>query len=214
MVRRARLFPAREVFNPVSRGKMRDRDFPGRQAFSRFTAPRLRFLATPALEAQRYRIVEHRREQSRPMVLATSPSRGSRQGTYTIAPSLASYTFSPTSQSVTVTNANVIGVNFTATETTVYLIEEWMNELPFTQQIDLINGRNYPLSIRIGAAVLVKMQVTYGIYLNYGPIQNNPNPGWQIAMVGRQQAQTPGFATIYASAPLLPNPVVPPVLPW
>ena len=88
--------------------------FPGRQAFSRFTAPRLRFLATPALEAQRYRIVEHRREQSRPMVLATSPSRGSRQDVYDRAIARELH-FSPTSQSVTVTNANVIGVNFTAT---------------------------------------------------------------------------------------------------
>ena len=35
-------------------------------------------------------------------------------GTYTVTPSLASYTFTPTSASVTVNGANVTGVNFTA----------------------------------------------------------------------------------------------------
>jgi Bacterial Ig-like domain (group 2) len=38
-------------------------------------------------------------------------------GSYTITPSLAGYTFSPVSQSIAITNANVSGVNFTATTT-------------------------------------------------------------------------------------------------
>lgn len=38
-------------------------------------------------------------------------------GNYTITPSLSGYTFSPTSQSATITNANVSSVNFTASAT-------------------------------------------------------------------------------------------------
>jgi Bacterial Ig-like domain (group 2) len=38
-------------------------------------------------------------------------------GSYTVTPSLAGYTFSPVSQSIAITNANVSGVNFTATAT-------------------------------------------------------------------------------------------------
>jgi Bacterial Ig-like domain (group 2) len=38
-------------------------------------------------------------------------------GSYIITPSLAGYTFAPSSQSVTITNANVSGVNFAATAT-------------------------------------------------------------------------------------------------
>jgi hypothetical protein len=40
---------------------------------------------------------------------------GLSNGTYAVTPSLAGYTFSPTSQSATVNGANVTGVNFTAT---------------------------------------------------------------------------------------------------
>ncbi len=43
---------------------------------------------------------------------------GFPSGTYTVTPSLAGYTFSPTSQSVTVGSANVTGVNFTASVVT------------------------------------------------------------------------------------------------
>jgi len=139
-------------------------------------------------------------------------------GSYTITPSLAGFSFSPISQAETVNGANITGVNFTA-----YTIEPWMWVTPFTGQIDGINDANVPMTIRVGFAALVKMQVTYSIYLHYkgadsptshAHIWNNPNPGWQIAMVGRQQAQTPGFAAIYASAPLLPNPVPPFVIPF
>jgi hypothetical protein len=42
---------------------------------------------------------------------------GLANGTYTVTPSLSGYTFSPTSQSVTVSGANVTGINFTATAT-------------------------------------------------------------------------------------------------
>jgi hypothetical protein len=38
-------------------------------------------------------------------------------GSYTLTPSLAGYTFSPVSKSIAITNANVSGVNFTATAT-------------------------------------------------------------------------------------------------
>jgi hypothetical protein len=95
--------------------------------------------------------------------------------------------------------------------------------MPFTEQIDGINDQNYPMPIRVGFAALVKMQVTYSIFLhNKGAnspgsdahICNNPNPAWQIAMVNRQQAQTAGFAAIYASAPLLPDPTPPIVIPY
>jgi hypothetical protein len=40
---------------------------------------------------------------------------GLANGTYTLSPSLAGYTFSPSSQSVTVNGANVTGLNFTGT---------------------------------------------------------------------------------------------------
>jgi len=40
-------------------------------------------------------------------------------GTYTITPSLAGYTFSPTSHSETITSANITGVNFTATKSAI-----------------------------------------------------------------------------------------------
>jgi hypothetical protein len=43
---------------------------------------------------------------------------GLGNGSYTVTPSKAGYTFSPTSQSVTVSSANVTGVNFTATAQT------------------------------------------------------------------------------------------------
>jgi hypothetical protein len=40
---------------------------------------------------------------------------GLANGSYTITPSLANYTFSPTSQNETVSGSNITGVNFTAT---------------------------------------------------------------------------------------------------
>jgi len=40
---------------------------------------------------------------------------GLKPGNYSIAPTLSGYTFSPTSQATSVTNANVAGLNFTAT---------------------------------------------------------------------------------------------------
>jgi DNA-binding CsgD family transcriptional regulator len=39
-----------------------------------------------------------------------------KAGNYSIAPTLSGYTFSPTSQSTSVTNENVAGINFTATD--------------------------------------------------------------------------------------------------
>lgn len=42
---------------------------------------------------------------------------GLPNASYTITPSLAGYTFSPTSRAVTVSGADVGGVNFTATKT-------------------------------------------------------------------------------------------------
>jgi hypothetical protein len=141
---------------------------------------------------------------------------GLDDGSYTITPTLANFVFSPTSQNETISGSNITGVDFTATE---YFIEDWMSKLGFTDQIDLINDANYAMPYRVGAAALVKMQVTYRIYLNntraYGQAHywNNPNPQWQIDMVARQSAQTEGFAAIYASAPLLPNPTQPSVYP-
>lgn len=41
---------------------------------------------------------------------------GLANGSYTITPSLAGYTFSPTTQSETINNANISGVNFTASD--------------------------------------------------------------------------------------------------
>jgi len=43
---------------------------------------------------------------------------GLPNGTYTVTPSLSGYTFSPASQSATISSANVTGVNFTGTATT------------------------------------------------------------------------------------------------
>jgi len=139
-------------------------------------------------------------------------------GNYTITPSLAGYSFSPASHAETVNGSNIVGVNFTP-----YIIKDWMWVTPFASQVDGVNDANLPMPYRVGFAALVKMQVTYSIYLhNKGAdspgskahIWNNPNPGWQIAMVSRQQAQTPGFSAIYASAPLLPSPVPPIVIPF
>jgi len=42
---------------------------------------------------------------------------GLSAGSYTVTPSLSSYSFSPTSQPVTISSANVTGINFTATAT-------------------------------------------------------------------------------------------------
>jgi hypothetical protein len=139
-------------------------------------------------------------------------------GSYTITPSLSGYSFSPASQAETVNGSNIAGVDFTP-----YIIEDWMWVTPFANQVDGVNDANLPMSYRVGFASLAKMQITYSIYLhNKGAdsptskarIWNNPNPGWQQAMVGRQQQQTPGFATIYANSPLLPNPVPPIVIPF
>ena len=44
-------------------------------------------------------------------------------GTYTVSPSLSGYTFSPPSQSVTISGANKTGVNFNATATTQQLLQ-------------------------------------------------------------------------------------------
>jgi hypothetical protein len=46
-------------------------------------------------------------------------------GSYTITPSLSGYTFTPPSQSATITNANVSGVNFTAAENTHSVDLSW-----------------------------------------------------------------------------------------
>ena len=47
---------------------------------------------------------------------------GLAAGSYTVAPSLAGYTFSPASQSVTISSANVTGINFTAATSTTHSI--------------------------------------------------------------------------------------------
>lgn len=146
-------------------------------------------------------------------------------GAYTITPSKSGYNFAPTSANETVSNANITGVNFVASVAPpAYIIEEWMYRTGFTEQVDGVNDINLPMPYRVGFAALVKMQVTYSIYLhnrgantpgqpNVNHIWKNFNSQWQQVMVARQQAQTTGFAAIYASAPLLPNPTPPFVYP-
>ena len=49
---------------------------------------------------------------------------GLLNGPYTITPSLAGYTFSPTSQNETVSGGNITGVNFTTTQVLVYSVPD------------------------------------------------------------------------------------------
>lgn len=48
---------------------------------------------------------------------------GLAAGTYTITPSLSGYGFTPTSQTATVTKANITGLSFTATSTVSHLVD-------------------------------------------------------------------------------------------
>ncbi len=78
---------------------------------------------------------------------------GLANDTYTITPSLTGYTFSPTSASETVSGADVAGVNFTATQQTVYSVPDC---------------RNYGIFPNTGITVQSTVQYT-------GQTSSNPN---------------------------------------
>ncbi len=74
-------------------------------------------------------------------------------GTYTLTPSKAGYSFTPTTQSVTVNNANVTGKNFTATTVTpppngpgTGITREWWLGIGGTAVSDLTSNPAYPNS--------------------------------------------------------------------
>ena len=80
------------------------------------------------------------------------------------------------------------------------IVTAWMLDLPFTNAIDLVNNQSYPMPYRIGAASVAKL-VLYQALIRFGGY--NHNIEWMLKMISRQQSQTPGFAAIYASAPLI-----------
>lgn len=95
------------------------------------------------------------------------------------------------SSSVTATVTN--GVN--------YIVTSWMLSLPFTVAIDMVNNVSFPMPYRVGAASVVKLiqQLTltrYGGSIYIGT-------AWMLGMISRQMVQTPGFAEIYNSAPII-----------
>lgn len=64
-------------------------------------------------------------------------------GTYEISPALANYAFTPPSRSVTVNNANVTGVNFTAANPTVTLTLTPISTDAFTPNANPLNPTNW-----------------------------------------------------------------------
>jgi hypothetical protein len=86
-------------------------------------------------------------------------------GSFVFTPSLAGYTFSPSSQSVTVTNGNVSGVNFTATATS-------------SHSVDLTWGAGTIKNPASGQVV-----VGYNVYRSVSPagpytqLNSSPDPG-------------------------------------
>jgi hypothetical protein len=89
---------------------------------------------------------------------------GVPSGSYILTPSLAGYTFSPSTQSVTVTNANVSGVNFAATAS--------------PHSVDLTWGAGAIKEPSPGQVV-----VGYNVYRSLSPagpytqLNSSPNPG-------------------------------------
>jgi hypothetical protein len=80
-------------------------------------------------------------------------------------------------------------------------VTSWMLKLPFTMAIDMINDVNFPMPYRIGAASVAKLiqQLTLNRYGGSAVI----GTAWMTSMVERQMTQTPGFAAIYNSAPII-----------
>ena len=72
-------------------------------------------------------------------------------GTYTVTPSLASYSFTPTSASVTVNSANVTGVNFTAATVTT--------ETLFTSQTPSATGLTDGASVNYELGTLLQSDI-------------------------------------------------------
>ena len=70
-------------------------------------------------------------------------------GTYTVTPSLNAYSFSPTSASVTISNANVSGVNFTASTVTTETL--FTSQTPASTGLSDGAGFNYELGTLIQA---------------------------------------------------------------
>jgi hypothetical protein len=84
---------------------------------------------------------------------------------------------------------------------TPFIVAPFMLDLPFTMAIDMVNNVNLSMPYRVGAAAVVKliMQLTltrYGGSLIIGT-------AWMVSMVQRQMDETPGFAAIYNSAPII-----------
>jgi len=67
-------------------------------------------------------------------------SLGLANGTWTITPSLMGYTFAPSSQNVTVSNANITGVNFTPTSTDKYSVPDCRDYGIFPNDSRDVNG--------------------------------------------------------------------------
>ena len=67
-------------------------------------------------------------------------SLGLANGTWTITPSLMGYTFAPSSQNVTVSNANITGVNFTPTSTDKYSVPDCRDYATFPNLSVDVNG--------------------------------------------------------------------------
>ena len=79
-------------------------------------------------------------------------------------------------------------------------VTTWMLGLPFTQAIDLVNDQNYPMPYRVGAASVVKL-IRHQVVVRWGG--STYEVEWMNSMIARQRVETPGFAQIYDSAPII-----------
>jgi hypothetical protein len=78
-----------------------------------------------------------------------------------------------------------------------------MFDLPFTNAIDLVNNRSYPMPYRVGGASVAKFIMQF-VITRWGG--STFEVEWMQSMIARQRAQTPGFAQIFDSAPIITGP--------
>ena len=84
---------------------------------------------------------------------------GLANGNYAVTPSLASYTFNPSSQNATVNGANVTGVNFAAT-----VVQAHSATLSWTASSSIVSGYNvYRSTLKASSYVMINSSLVGGL---------------------------------------------------
>ena len=118
--------------------------------------------------------------------------------------SLVTAVLTSASAGITGSIAGGSAVSATLTGFTVaYTIDSWMYNLPFSNAIDMVNNASFSQEYRIGAAAIAK-RIQQQVLTRWGG-SALIGTAWMTAMVDRQMAQTPGFATLYNAAPIAPG---------